>query len=148
MLGIHVIVTQLDITTGRKYISIPKDKFTEIFTGVAMATRRYYSREHDWTLELESKQASGDPFHLPLLSPNAAAQRIGSKRKPAKTIKNSKKAKTEATAHLAIGAPPTTLAPVTPHPPSVPPALGAFSWVQPSSRSRVRNSLLPGQQEY
>ena len=124
LLGIQVIVTQLDITTGHKYISIPKDKFTEIFTGVEMATRRYYNREHDWTLELESKQASGDPFHLPLLSPNAAAQRSNNKQKPAKAVKKSKKPKTESRTHLAVGGPPTTLTPLSPHPPPPPRALG------------------------
>ena len=148
LLGIQVIVTQRDITTGHKYISIPKDKFTEIFTGVEMTTHRYYSREQDWTLELESKQASGDPFHLPLLSLNAAAQKGGTKRRPAKVIKKSKKAKTETTARLAVGAPPSTLAPFSPHPPPVPPALGVLSWVQPSSQSHASNSPLLGQQQY
>ena len=72
--------------------------------------RRYYSREFDWTLELESKQQSGEPSHLPLLSPNTVAKKGASKRKSSTGPKKPKKRKVGETGPMA----PMSLAPSTP----------------------------------
>lgn len=146
LLGVQVIVTQLDINTGMKYVCVSAAKYAELFSSAPM--RRYYSREFDWTLELESKQQSGDPFHLPLLSPNTAAQKGATKRKAAGGPKKAKKRKVGEPSPVAPSSLTPSTPPLLPHPPASRSTSGISTWDQPSSRAHIRDSPLPGRQKY
>ena len=87
-LATPVTVSAQDMGKGHKYVSVSRLTFQMLF---AQAPVRHYS----YKLDIESKQASGDPLHMPLDSPESlATKHRGSKSKrPNKTDKAKKKQK-------------------------------------------------------
>ena len=86
--GIPVGVTSEHLQQGHKYISVSRLTFRQMFAEAPV--RHYVDPEKGYKIDFESKQASGDPFHMPLHSPDA---HVESTRKRPKT--SSVKSKSE-----------------------------------------------------
>ena len=145
--GVQVIVTTSDIAAGLKYVSVPEAKFKEMFAPAS--ARRYHSTEHGWVLDFESKQANGDPFHLPLLSPTkeASAKQSKNLRKPKPKTGPANKRKIDHTQAEPMMTP-STMPPSPSYPPPRSVNVEVSPWGDQPRRSHVANSPLPGKRNY
>ena len=117
--GAPVAIPAAALRDGSLFMSVPADQFVALFTGVP--TRTYVDPHHHYTITLDARTASEEPFYLPD-SPV--------KPPPKKKIKGPK---TRRTSHQLVAIPPPdhpllgfSASPLTPQqppqPPSKPPA--------------------------
>ena len=90
-LATPVTVSARDMGKGHKYVFVSRLTVQMLFAQAPV--RHYVDPDHSYKLDIESKQASGDPFHMPLDSPEPLPTKLkGSKSKrPNKTDKAEKK---------------------------------------------------------
>ena len=62
-LATPVTITDNDIKKGHRYVSLPRNTYQLLFAQTPV--RHYVGPNHSYKLDIASRQASGDPFHMP-----------------------------------------------------------------------------------
>ena len=61
---------------GHKYVSVSRLTFQMLLAHAPV--QHYVDSDHSYKLDIQSKQASGDPFHMPLDSPEPLPTKLNS----------------------------------------------------------------------